>query len=291
MACVAGQFNVSRRRVQQLVKEYRETGGMPVLRRPGRRPYAAYPPDLRGEVLRARRKLRCGAVGIGNYLRRVRGLRVDNNVIHQILLEMGMAKEEPNKKGRRKPWIRYEREYSLSAGHMDWYQHRDGRWVCVVLDDASRKVLAGGEYNARSADAAVELLQRVLDKYGSIRRLREVITDHGSEFYANKRGKDGNAKHRFEEFCRAQGIRQILCRYNHPQSNGKLEKWFDLYRRHRDGFDCFEEFVHWYNCVRPHMSLDWRNLETPEKAFWRKLQGYILGNFLSWAEPEKEAEA
>ena len=30
----------------------------------------------------------------------------------------------------------------------------------------------GGEYNARSADAAVELLQRVLDEYGSIRRLR-----------------------------------------------------------------------------------------------------------------------
>ena len=187
-AFVGGQFNVSRRRVQQLVKEYRETGEMPVFTRPGRRPYAAYPVDLRGEVLRARRKIRCGATGIGNYLRRVRGLRVDNNVIHQVLLEMGMAKEEPNKRGRRKPWIRYEREYSLSAGHMDWYQHRDGRWVCVVLDDASMKIPSGGEYNARSADAAVELLQEVLDKYGHIRRLREVITDHGSEFHHQQGG-------------------------------------------------------------------------------------------------------
>ena len=108
---------------------------------------------------------------------------------------------------------------------------------------------------------------------------------------ANRRDKDGNAKHRFEGFCRENGVRQVLCRYNRPQSNGKLEKWFDLYRRHRDGFEGFEEFVLWYNCVRPHMSLDWENLETPGEAFWRKLQGYILGNFLSWAEPRKEAEA
>ncbi len=90
---------------------------------------------------------------------------------------------------RKKPWIRYERGYSLSAGHMDWYQHRDGRWVCVVLDDASRKILSWGEYNNRSADAAVELVQEVLDKYGHIRRLREVITDHGSVVLREQEGQ------------------------------------------------------------------------------------------------------
>jgi putative transposase len=288
---VANQFGISQRRVEQLVKEYRDTGDIPVLKKPGRKPYAQYPANLRDEILRAKAKLRCGASGIGNYLRKVRGIKIDNNRIHALLLEEGMAKEEPNKKVRKTPWIRYERQYSLSAGHMDWYQHHDGRWVCVVLDDTSRKILSGGEYNRRSADASVHLLQEVLNKYGHIRRIREVITDHGSEFYANKRDKDGNAKHRFEEFCKANGVKQILCRYNHPQSNGKLEKWFDTYRRHRDDFESFEEFVHWYNCIRPHMSLDWKNLETPEKAFWRKLQGYILGNFMNWAEPKKEAEA
>lgn len=289
---VAGQFGVTQRRVQQLVREYRGAGRIPVLKTPGRRPYAHYPVNLRDEILRAKAKLRCGASGIGNYLRGVRGIRVDNNRVHAVLLEEGMAREEPNKRGRKTPWIRYEREYSLSAGHMDWYEHQSrGKWVCVVLDDASRMILSGGEYESRSADAAVELVQRVLDKYGHIRRLREVITDHGSEFYANKRNKDGSAEHRFEGFCREKGIRQILCRYNHPQSNGKLEKFYDTYRRHRDEFESFKAFVDWYNTVRPHMSLDWKNLETPEKAFWKKLQGYILGNFMSWAEPKKEAEA
>ncbi len=287
---IAGQFGISRRRVQQLVKEYRGTGEIPKLEGPGRRPYARYPANLREEVLRARVKYRFSASCIGNYLRMARGLRIDNNVIHSILLEAGMAREEQNKKVRKTPWIRYERDYSLSAGHMDWYEHHDGRWVCVVLDDASRKILSGGEYSNRSADAAVELLQRVLGEYGHIRKLREVITDHGSEFYANKRDKDGNAKHRFEEFCRENGIKHILCRYNHPQSNGKLEKWFDLYKNHRDAFESFEEFADWYNTVRPHMSLDWGKLQTPEQAFWDKLKPCILGNFMRWSEGEKAVE-
>ena len=47
------------------------------------------------------------------------------------------------------------------------------------------------------------------------------------------------------------GIKQMLCKYNHPQSNGKMEKWFDTYNRHRDDFDNIQEFVDWYNRIRP----------------------------------------
>jgi putative transposase len=56
----------------------------------------------------------------------------------------------------------------------------------------------------------------------------------------------------------------------HPQTNGKLEKWFDTYRRFRWDFRSFDEFIDWYN-NRPHGSLDFNKLETPEKAFWRKI--------------------
>ena len=106
--------------------------------------------------------------------------------------------------------------------------------------------------------------------YGFIRTLREAITDHGSQFYANKRNREGGADHTFERFLKEAGIRHILCRYKHPQSNGKVEKWFDLYRVHRKRFRAFEEFVEWYN-NRPHGSLNLRRAETPEKAFWRKM--------------------
>ena len=33
-----------------------------------------------------------------------------------------------------------------------------------------------------------------------------------------------------------------------------------------------DELVHWYNDIRPHQSLDWDKIETPQKAFIRKLR-------------------
>ena len=32
-----------------------------------------------------------------------------------------------------------------------------------------------------------------------------------------------------------------------------------------------EEFVIWYNTKRPHMSLNWDQLETPVQAFYKKI--------------------
>ena len=116
--------------------------------------------------------------------------------------------------------------------------------------------------------------------------IQEVITDHGGEFYANRRAKDGTAKHPFEEYCRQRGIRHALCRVKHPQTNGKQERFHGTYEKHRWSHPSLEEFVVWYNTVRPHMSLDWDNLETPEQAFWAKCQDIRLGNFLHLIETE-----
>jgi len=59
------------------------------------------------------------------------------------------------KKIRRKPYIRYERNHSLSTVHLDWHTREiNGKEVCVVLDDSSRFILAGGEFDAATAKQA-----------------------------------------------------------------------------------------------------------------------------------------
>ena len=120
----------------------------------------------------------------------------------------------------------------------------------------------------------------VIEIYSYIRNIRQIISDHGSEFYATRRDKYGYADHRFEKFCEDNGINQVLCRVAHPQTNGKLEKFFDVYDNHRWEFDSLDEFTHWYNCIRPHMSLDFENLETPYQAFYNRLQDVFVGNFM-----------
>src|SRR5699024_4476056 len=60
-ALVAEQFEITRRRVQQLAKEYRDNGKVPQLETPGRKPYAEYPADLEQRILELRQRLGAGA--------------------------------------------------------------------------------------------------------------------------------------------------------------------------------------------------------------------------------------
>ena len=62
---------------------------------------------------------------------------------------------------------------------------------------------------------------------------------------------------------------------NHPQTNGKIEKWHDLYIRHRHRFGSLSELVDWYNYERPHGSLNLRRAETPNDAFIRKMRAEV----------------
>ena len=62
----------------------------------------------------------------------------------------------------------------------------------MVLDDSSRRILAGGEFDAETTENSIELLQEALDRFGWLTSIREVMTDHGTQFYANKREKDAS---------------------------------------------------------------------------------------------------
>ena len=103
-------------------------------------------------------------------------------------------------------------------------------------------------------------------------KIREVIIDRGSQFTANKFNKKGKNKSKFAEFCKANNIKQILCRVKHSQSNGKIERWFGLYRQKRNMYDSLHDFVYWYNQIKPSLSLNFDELETPVQAFRRKFK-------------------
>ena len=282
-AYIAKQFGLSRRRIEQVWAYWQINGDYLPLSRPGRKPIPKDDEKLRMIILGTQSKTRQGATYIAKYLRDKLNIRLSHNYIHNVLLREGLALPNSKKQKRRKPWVRYERTHSLSAVHMDWhFNSKTEKWVCVVLDDASRKILAGGEYDNSVAEHCIDQIKESNKKYGHIRKIREVITDHGPQFFVNKKSNDGTrGKTKFQEFLEGEGIKHILCRYKHPQTNGKIEKWFHCYEMHRHAFSTFEEFIQWYNNIRPHGSLDFH---TPEEAFWYKLRGCLLGRFLKWAE-------
>src|SRR3989344_1567078 len=252
--------NVSVRRVDELWKEYLTTDNIPTI---GKRVGRPMIPVENWEIELVKRfyeKYRVSADTLERLIERDEKIHLSHYRIHKILIELKYAEKKDKKDIRKKKWIRYERMHSLTAVHIDW--HYDGKvWVFAIIDDASRKILVTIECNSPTTKISIEGMKMAL-RFGKI---KQCISDRGSQFMNNM---DGYSE--FQEFLKLNGIKHIKCRIKHPQSNGKIEKWFDCYDKHRKAFKTSEDFIHWYNCVRPHRSLNFDVLETPEQAFIRK---------------------
>ena len=74
----------------------------------------------------------------------------------------------------------------------------------------------------------------------------------------------------FEKELNSLGIELWTSRRNHPQTNGKMEKWFDTMKKrlnkHPD--ETVQEFVRWYNEERIHHALSYK---TPQEVYTEKL--------------------
>lgn len=253
---------VSVRRVNQVWGEYLRTGEAPEIGvRNGRpsKPVEAWECDL---VKGAYEQYRVSADALERLIDRDFGRHIGHNRIHRIMLQLGLAKAKRIKDVRKRKWVRYERRHSLTAVHIDWHQRpNDGILVFAVIDDASRKILVVLEGERPTTEASIKGMELAL-QHGTI---QQVISDHGAQFISNTGGDS-----QFREWLEKHNIKHILCRIKHPQSNGKVEKWFNTYENHRDAFSTLEEFIRWYNDIRPHRSLNWDLLETPNQAFQRK---------------------
>jgi putative transposase len=273
---------VSQRRVQQVLKDYHETGREPVYGKNLGRPRKPYD-YLESQIVKtAHNRYRFGARMLEYVIRKRYKIRISHNRIHMYLKRQGLARDDRNKQRRRK-WVRYERNHSMSAGHIDWHEW-DGTdvKVCVILDDASRMVLAGGEFAEINTENSKLVIDQMVDKFWWLCPMRELILDHGSEFGAHRVRDDGTWNSDFKDHLEKYGIKPILAGVRHPQTNGKLERFFGEYKKHRAAFSSFEAFISWYN-DRPHGSLNLGSLETPEMAFRRKmpLEAYFaIGNRL-----------
>jgi putative transposase len=259
--------NVSIRRVNQVWQEYLISGEIPEIGMKSGRPKKPVEKWEVEVVKEAYSKYKLSADSLESYIKRDYGKSIGHNRIHRILLELGFAKEKGAKDMRKKKWIRYERRHSLTAVHIDWhYCPKRQLWVFAVLDDASRKLLALVECKHATTEMSIHGM-RLAMKHGKI---KQCISDHGTQFI-KKEGMGST----FKDFLDENGIKQILCRIKHPQSNGKVEKFFHLYKERRHMFESEVEFVQWYNEIRAHRSLNFEVLETPSQAFIRKMKAEV----------------
>ncbi|MFH1588763.1 MAG: DDE-type integrase/transposase/recombinase [Candidatus Diapherotrites archaeon] len=194
-------------------------------------------------------------------------IHIPHNHIHKILKQYCIAKDEPKKQKRRK-WIRYEREHSNSLWHID-YSEFDGKNVLGLLDDASRLIVGYGEFDNATEENAASVLEKAVNKYGTPKQL---LSDNGSHFASVIKESCAEPEHNiFQKKLSELGIEHIKARIHHPQTNGKLERWFLTLKQLKKHFGSTQKAIN-YNNKRPHMSLNNGSLRTPAQAYQEKFK-------------------
>jgi transposase InsO family protein len=129
-------------------------------------------------------------------------------------------------------------------------------YLIGFMDDFSRFITGLGLYMAQKADNVLEVLRRATTEY---KAPAEMLTDNGRQ-YTSWRGQA-----QFEKEMNRMQIRHIRSQPHHPQTQGKIERFWKTIKEEffaRTLFDGFEDmqnrtrlWIQYYNFKRPHQGI------------------------------------
>lgn len=256
---------ISSSMVRRLVRIYKQYGWDGLKDHKTGRPETSLNENSELIILDLRKRYKYGACRIENLLRN-KGFSISHRQIEKVLLRNGLV--APNvKKQKPRKWVRYELPNPNDLWHTDWsYDPFSGKNLSVYLDDRTRFITSYGIFRRSTADNSIALLKEGISSFG---KPKAVMTDHGAQFYANRCDNE----HQNTEFrltLDVLGIKHVLARVNRPQTNGKVERFFETYKTEfiQETFSSINDYISYYNNERIHMSL---SNKTP-KQVWDELK-------------------
>jgi transposase InsO family protein len=276
-ADVAADYGVSRRWVHTLVTRYLEGGWdaiEPRSRRPKHSP-AATSTAIVDEVVTLRHQLTsaghdAGADTIAAHLHRLHGSSPSTATIWRILRRHGLVAPTPKKRPR-SSYTRFEADLPNETWQSDFthWHLTGGRGVEILtfLDDHSRYALS---ITVHPVVTGAIVLADFRDNIATYGPPASTLTDNGLVFTTRVR----QGRNAFENELNLLGIDQKNGRPNHPQTQGKVERFQQTLKRWLTRQpaaatlpvlqDQLDQFRSYYNTVRPHRSL---NRRTPQQAY------------------------
>jgi transposase len=203
-----------------------------------------------------------GCERISDLLARGPALQASATAVTKVLKEAGYVFDEIPTRSHPDHIREFERARPNQLWQTDLFTFilkRQNRRVYLVafMDDHSRFIVSYGLHASQSAALVMEVLRAGISSYNPP---EEILTDNGSQ-YITWRGKSAFAKE-----LEKRGIRHVVSAPQHPQTLGKIERyWGTLWR------ECLESaifldledarrriglFTDHYNFSRPHRSLD-----------------------------------
>jgi transposase InsO family protein len=268
--------------VSRLVARYRAEGESafePRSRRPKTSPAAIS--DATAELITGLRKdlagqgLDAGPDTICWHLRHHHHVKVAAATVSRYLARGGLVVPEPRKRPK-SSYIRFAAELPNQCWQSDYTHYPlaggTGTEILTWLDDHSRYALSVTAHQPVTGPVVLAAFRAAVAAHGAP---ASTLTDNGMVFTTRLAGGRGG-RNGFEHELRRLGVRQKNGKPNHPQTQGKVErfqqtlkKW--LAARHPQPATTGElqalpdAFTGYYNTRRPHRSLPHR--QTPAAAY------------------------
>lgn len=271
----AAKYGYSRQHLHRLLARYRDGGLAAVDPRP-RRPKTSPQRTnvvVRDRILELRLELTsagwdAGPLTLAWHLEREGHQPPSTSTIRRILRAAGLVTDQPQKRPR-SSWHRFEAAQPNECWQSDFthWPLADGTDVEILnwLDDHSRYLLGCTAHTPVTGDIVVETFLAVADNYGLP---AETLTDNGRVYTA----RSGRGRNAFEYLIAALGIRQKNGSPNHPQTQGKVERFHQTLKKHLaqqpaaatigDLQRQLDAFADYYNHHRPHREIGRRTPAT-----------------------------
>jgi transposase InsO family protein len=249
VARIANSIGVSRTSVYNWLKDYK-THGKTAFNKKSRRPKKIKRTTryMTKKILDLWEDRKLGCEKIALTLK-----RVCHMTVYRVLMRFGKIKPG---KALRRVWRHYERKHPNSMWQIDLKTISliPEQYSISIIDDHSRFIV-GCEILDRPVKAkdVIVLLKKAIETYGPP---REILTDHGAQFYANK--NEGVSY--FALWCHENGIKHILAGIRKPTTIGKVERWHRTLKEEyllrlddiRNAKNGLAEFIEYYNFKRIH---------------------------------------
>lgn len=189
------------------------------------------------------------------------------SLIRKYLADLGLTKKDPNYK---RGYVKFVRDYPNDLWQIDIAGVQTvgtlGKlYLHALLDDCSRFIVAARYFRDQKGINILWILREAFEEYG---RPHQILTDNGTQF----RNTIGELGTRYTRLLQLLDVQPIFARPHHPQTKGKLERWFGTVKQsflnegryyleqHPETSlakfnELFQEWLSWYNRKKPHRSL------------------------------------
>ena len=265
---VAEQMGVCRSAMGRWVRQYRSGGAAGLADKPRRKSKARIPAAVKERIVAMKQAdPHQGIHRISHVLRRMFFMKASHETVRRVLHAEDLlpAKSKPKARAKQAPAATATEEGGsyVKGPHLMWQSdisvitwRKQSVYLIGYIDDFSRFVTGLGLYMAQKSDNVLEVLRRAVAEY---KAPAEILTDNGRQ-YTSWRGKA-----QFEKEMIRMQIKHIRSQPHHPQTQGKIERFWKTIKEEffaRTLFEGFEDmqdrtrlWIQYYNFKRPHQGI------------------------------------